>query len=46
LRRRQQFPLQLAPSVYDEHIFRGLDFVLHEAMRRNIFVVLVLADWW
>jgi hypothetical protein len=41
-----QFPLQLAPSVYDEGIFRGLDFVLDEAMKRNMFVVLVLADWW
>ena len=42
----QQFPLQLAPSVYDERILHGLDFVLHQAMLRNIFVVLVLADWW
>ena len=32
--------------MYDENIFRGLDFVLDEARRRNIFVVLVLADWW
>lgn len=46
MRCRPAFPLQLAPSVYDENVFRGLDFVLSEARKRNIFVVLVLADWW
>jgi mannan endo-1,4-beta-mannosidase len=40
------FPLQLAPSVYDDGIFRGLDFILHESARRELKVILVLSDWW
>jgi hypothetical protein len=40
------FPLQLSPSVYDSGIFRGLDFILDAAQKRNLKVVLVLSDWW
>ncbi len=42
----KDFPLQLSPGVYDDKIFRGLDFVLAEARKRGIRVTLVLADWW
>ncbi len=40
------YPLQLAPSVYDDNIFRGLDYILAAAHKRGLRVVLVLSDWW
>lgn len=43
---RTAYPLQLAPSVYDDNIFRGLDFILDAAGKRGIKIALVLADWW
>ena len=39
-------PLWDASGTYDETLLRGLDFVLHEASERNMFVILALADYW
>lgn len=39
-------PMQTAPGVYDEALLNGLDFIMEAARARNIYVVLVLADWW
>lgn len=33
-------------GVYDEKVLVGLDFVLHEASKRGIRAVLVLANYW
>lgn len=40
------YPFQVSPNVYDETMFRALDWVLAEAGKRSIRVFLVLADWW
>jgi hypothetical protein len=37
---------QLRPGVYHEPSFRGLDWVLHQARKRNVRLILVLADYW
>jgi mannan endo-1,4-beta-mannosidase len=38
--------LHLAPGVYDEAVFRGMDFALHEAARRGIKLIVSLEDYW
>ncbi|CAN6286305.1 unnamed protein product [Urochloa humidicola] len=37
-------PLQLAPGVYDEAMFQGLDFVVAEAARHGIYLLLCLVN--
>eukprot|EP01025_Chloroclados_australasicus_P004944 TRINITY_DN11367_c0_g1_i3.p1 TRINITY_DN11367_c0_g1~~TRINITY_DN11367_c0_g1_i3.p1 ORF type:complete len:843 (-),score=98.48 TRINITY_DN11367_c0_g1_i3:7-2208(-) len=37
---------QRFPGIYDESVLVGLDFVLHEASKRGIRVVLVFANYW
>ncbi|CAL1379551.1 unnamed protein product [Linum trigynum] len=37
-------PLQISPGVYDESVFRGLDFVISEAGRYGIYVILGLVN--
>ena len=39
-------PMQVTPGVYHEPSFSGLDWVLHEAGKRGVRVVLVLTDYW
>ena len=39
-------PMQVTPGVYHEPSFSGLDWVLHEASKRGVRVVLVLTDYW
>ena len=38
--------MQVTPGVYHEPSFSGLDWVLHEASKRGVRVVLVLTDYW
>jgi len=38
--------LQPTPGVFDEQILRGLDFVLHEAGKRGLKIILAIADNW
>lgn len=38
--------LQISPSVYDEQVFEGLDFVVSEARRYNIRLLLSLCNNW
>lgn len=38
--------LQHSPGVFDERIFRGLDFVVAEAARRQLLVIPGLLDYW
>jgi hypothetical protein len=38
--------MQVAPGVYHEPLFEGLDWVLSEADKRSIKVILVLTDYW
>lgn len=42
----QQFPFQIEPGVYDEAAFRALDFVIEEARRNGLKLVLSLVDNW
>lgn len=35
-----------AAGEFNDHVFEGLDFVLAEARRRNLFVVLTLVNYW
>lgn len=37
-------PLQVSPGVYDEAMFRGLDFVVAEARRHGVYLLLCLAN--
>ncbi|XP_066334408.1 mannan endo-1,4-beta-mannosidase 3-like [Miscanthus floridulus] len=37
-------PLQAAPGVYDEAMFQGLDFVVAEARRHGIYLLLCLTN--
>ncbi|WVZ61140.1 hypothetical protein U9M48_011058 [Paspalum notatum var. saurae] len=37
-------PLQVSPGVYDEAMFQGLDFVIAEARRHGIYLLLCLAN--
>jgi mannan endo-1,4-beta-mannosidase len=37
-------PLQAAPGVYDEAVFRGLDFVVAEARRHGVYLLLCLTN--
>eukprot|EP00899_Mesostigma_viride_P013205 jgi/Mesvir1/21886/Mv01955-RA.1 len=39
-------PLQVRPGVYSEKTFVGLDYVLSEAQRLDILVLLSLINWW
>ena len=39
-------PMQVRPGVYHEPSFAGLDWVLYEAGKRGVRVVLVLTDYW
>ncbi|KAK9842996.1 hypothetical protein WJX74_005452 [Apatococcus lobatus] len=38
--------LQPSPGQFNEHVFRGLDFVLHEAAKRQIKLMLVIVNYW
>ncbi|XP_058110712.1 mannan endo-1,4-beta-mannosidase 6 [Magnolia sinica] len=38
--------LQKSPSVYDEEVFKGLDFVISEAKKQKIRLILSLANNW
>ena len=38
--------LQTAPGVYDERVFRGLDYVLHKASEVGVHLVLPLVNNW
>ncbi|QDZ17672.1 glycoside hydrolase [Chloropicon primus] len=38
--------LQLYPGVFDEKVFRALDYVLHESRRHKIRVLLSLTNHW
>ncbi|KAL9227852.1 hypothetical protein vseg_003496 [Gypsophila vaccaria] len=38
--------LQISPSVYDEHVFQALDFVVSEAKRNKIRLILSLVNNW
>ncbi|KAK9917687.1 hypothetical protein WJX75_007185 [Coccomyxa subellipsoidea] len=40
------YALQTAPGVYNEAMFRGLDYALDEAQQRNIKVILAFVDNW
>jgi mannan endo-1,4-beta-mannosidase len=42
----EQSPMQVAPGVYNETLFSGLDWVLAEAGKRSLHVSLVLCDFW
>ncbi|RCV40071.1 hypothetical protein SETIT_9G021900v2 [Setaria italica] len=37
-------PLQVSPGVYDEAMFQGLDFVIAEARRHGIYLLLCLVN--
>ncbi|KAL0929034.1 hypothetical protein M5K25_000974 [Dendrobium thyrsiflorum] len=41
-----QGALQISPSVYDENVFKALDFVISEAKRHNIRLILSLTNNW
>lgn len=38
--------LQIAPGVYNEDIWEGLDFLLDEMKKRNMKAVMVLGNFW
>ncbi|KAK9723746.1 hypothetical protein RND81_05G022600 [Saponaria officinalis] len=38
--------LQISPSVYDEHVFQALDFVVSEAKKYKIRLILSLVNNW
>jgi len=42
----QWHALQIAPGVYDEAVFRGLDYVLHRADSLGLRVILPLVNNW
>ncbi|EIE27597.1 glycoside hydrolase [Coccomyxa subellipsoidea C-169] len=42
----QNYALQTSPGVYNEAMFRGLDFALDEARQRNVKVLLAFVDNW
>uniref|UniRef100_A0ACD5ZCV4 Uncharacterized protein n=1 Tax=Avena sativa TaxID=4498 RepID=A0ACD5ZCV4_AVESA len=39
-------PLQISPGVYNEDTFTGLDFVIAEAKKRGIYLILSLVNNW
>ncbi|XP_051196156.1 putative mannan endo-1,4-beta-mannosidase 9 [Lolium perenne] len=39
-------PLQIAPGVYNEDTFLGLDFVIAEAKKRGVYLILSLVNNW
>ncbi|CAM0943915.1 unnamed protein product [Alopecurus aequalis] len=39
-------PLQITPGVYNEDTFMGLDFVIAEAKKRGIYLILSLVNNW
>lgn len=43
---RVQPPLLLSPNEYNESILEGLDFLLVEMQKRNLYGILVLGDFW
>lgn len=40
------YPMQIRPGQYDEDVFRALDFVIAEAGRSGVKVILSLVDNW
>ena len=38
--------LQIAPGVYDESVFLGLDYALDALAKRGLRVILTLTDFW
>ena len=42
----KEYALASAPGVYNEMVFRGLDYLLDECRKRGIRVLLVLTDNW
>ena len=43
---QRQAGLQLRPGVYDESVFRGLDYALVQARARGIKLIVALEDYW
>ena len=43
---QRQQALQLRPGVYDEGVFKGLDYALVQARKRGIKLILCLEDYW
>ncbi|MQL79712.1 hypothetical protein Taro_012164 [Colocasia esculenta] len=39
-------PLQVSPGVYNEAMFKGLDFVISEAGKHGVYLILSLANQW
>ncbi|KAJ6841792.1 mannan endo-1,4-beta-mannosidase 8-like isoform X3 [Iris pallida] len=39
-------PLQISPSVYDEDVFKALDFVVYEARRHRMRLILSFCNNW
>ncbi|DBB02500.1 hypothetical protein WJX82_002641 [Trebouxia sp. C0006] len=39
-------PFQTSPGVYNENIFRGLDYTLDQARQRNLKVIMAFVDNW
>lgn len=39
-------PLQISPGNYSEQVFKSLDFVVAEANKRGIYLILCLANNW
>nr|BAK05001.1 predicted protein [Hordeum vulgare subsp. vulgare] len=39
-------PLQITPGVYSEEVFVGLDFVVAEAKKRGLYLILSLTNNW
>uniref|UniRef100_A0ACD5ZJL4 Uncharacterized protein n=1 Tax=Avena sativa TaxID=4498 RepID=A0ACD5ZJL4_AVESA len=39
-------PLQISPGVYNEATFKGLDFVIAEAKKRGLYLILSLVNNW
>ncbi|KAI5067599.1 hypothetical protein GOP47_0018127 [Adiantum capillus-veneris] len=38
--------LQISPGVYDENVFQALDFVLNQARRSGLYLILTLVNNW
>ncbi|CAG9467721.1 unnamed protein product [Pedinophyceae sp. YPF-701] len=43
---RRRDRLHLTPTTYDEKVFRGMDFVLAEARKRGLRLIVALEDFW
>lgn len=43
---RMRPSLQPSPGSYNEHLFQGLDYLLHEMGKRNMTAVMTLSNFW